>query len=158
MRLTKSVKKPSKPLEYALKLLSQRSYSEKKLTEKLISREVDPAEIATVIAKLKEYGYVNDVKYAKDYVESAQNIKLSGPRKIYWQLIKKGISKETAKDAIDQTYNNDNEPERIGEIIKKYARNIPREKLYERLMRRLIARGYDYTLVKKEVHDFINSL
>lgn len=151
------MKKPSKPLEYALKLLSQRSYSEKKLTEKMLSREIDSAEIATVIVKLKEYGYVNDVKYAKDYVENAQNIKLSGPRKIYWALIKRGISKEIAKDAIDQTYDNDNEPEQVREIIGKYAQSIPRDKLYERLMRRLIARGYDYALVKKEVQDFISS-
>lgn len=152
------MKKPNKPLEYALNLLSQRSYSEKKLTEKLISREVEPSEIETVITKLKEYGYVDDAKYAKDYVESAQNIKLTGRRKIYWQLIKKGIPKEIAKEAIDQTYNDDSEPEQIREIIKKYARNIPKDKLYERLIRRLISRGYDYILVKKEVQDFINSV
>jgi len=148
------VKKPNKPLEYALNLLSQRAYSEKKLTEKLACREVDQDDIDRIVKKLKEFGYIDDLKYAKDFVENAQNIKLSGRRKIYWQLIKKGISKQTAEQAIAEVYEDDNEREAIKEIIEKYARNIPKDKLYERLMRRLIARGYDFTLVKKEVEKY----
>lgn len=152
------MKKPSKPIEYALNLLSQRAYSQKRLTEKLVFREVEPDEINKVIGKLKELGYINDLNYAKDYVESAQNIKLSGHRKIYWQLIKKGISREIAEQAIAEAYENDKEEEAVGEIIKKYARNIPKDKLYERLMRRLIARGYDYDLVKREVASYLKEL
>lgn len=154
---TRHVKKPSQPLEYALRLLAQRAYSQKKLTEKLESREVGAEGIKRVIDKLKELGYIDDSKFAKDFVENSQNIRLSGKRKIYWQLIKKGISKEVVEDAISTSYMEDNEGVAVSVLIKKYARNIPKNKLYERLVRRLISRGYNYQVVKKEVAKFIKN-
>ena len=154
---TKRAKRPSKPLEYALRLLAQRAYTEKKLTEKLESREVGAEEIKKATHNLKELGYIDDAKFAKDFVENAQGIRLTGKRKIYWQLIKKGVSKETAETAISQSYVEDDEGEAVAYIIKKYARSIPKDKLYERLTRRLISRGYDYSVVKQKVADFLKS-
>lgn len=149
------MKKPNKPFEYALKLLGQRSYSEKKLSEKLRQREVEESEIHSIIAKLKSLGFIDDLKFAKTIVENSQSIRFNGRRKIYCQLLKKGISKDTAKKALDEAYANDNERETIQKLIIKFSKNISREKMYERLMRRLIARGFDYNLVKQEVSNFI---
>lgn len=149
--MTKNVKKPSKSLEYALKLLGQRSYSEKKLAEKLRLREVEPEEIQRVVSKLKELGFLDDLRFAKNYVESAQNIRLAGHRKIYWQMIKKDIPKDIAEQAIEAVYSKDDEVQAIRRLIDKFAKNIPEDKMYERLMRRLISRGYDFDLVSKEV-------
>jgi len=88
------VKKLSKPLEYSFRLLAQRAYTEKKLTEKLESREVETDEIKAIIGKLKGLGYIDDAKFAKDFVENAQGIRLTGKRKIYWQLIKRVYQKK----------------------------------------------------------------
>jgi regulatory protein len=152
------VKKPSKPLEYALKLLGQRPYSEKKLTEKLQSREVEQKEIERVVSKLKELRFIDDLEFAKDYIEGAQNVRCNGHRKIYWQLIKKGISKNLAKQAIEEAYSRDNEVQAVRKLLDKFSKNIPKDKkMYERLMRRLISRGYDYSLVKRELVDFIKA-
>lgn len=149
------MKKPSKPLEYALKLLGQRSYSEKKLREKLARREIQTGEIERVLVKLKELGFIDDYKFACAFIESAQNIRLTGQRKIYWQLIKKGISTEVAKEALEKSYQRESEEEVVRQIIKKLAPHVPPEKLYERLTRRLLARGFDYQIVKAEVKRYL---
>lgn len=155
MKSTKSVKKPNKSLEYALKLLGQRSYSEKKLTEKLASREVDPEEVKKVIVRLKELGFIDDLKFAKSFVENSQAIRFNGRRKIYWQLIKKGIPMQVAKLAIEQAYADNEETDSVRKLIDKYAKNIPQNKLYERLMRRLISRGFEYGIVKQEINNYL---
>lgn len=80
--------------QYALRLLDRHTYTEKAMERKLIERGSDPETIQAVLLFLKEYQYINDEQYARQYVESALRTGKSGERKIRYDLSQKGISRD----------------------------------------------------------------
>lgn len=93
--------------QYALRLLDRHTYTEKAIERKLTERGSDPETIESVLAFLKEYQYINDEQYARQYVESALRTGKSGMRKIRYDLAEKGIS----RDVIDKILNEQEEAE-----------------------------------------------
>lgn len=145
------MRKTNKPIEYALKLLGQRPYSKKKLSEKLYQRGIKAEEVDKVITRLEQLGFINDLNFSRNFIESSQKIKLNGRRKIYYQLIKKGIPGNIAEKAISEVYDSKEEKEAVRKLASKFSKNVPKEKMYERLIRRLISKGYSLELARREV-------
>lgn len=65
--IRKSSKRP--PIEYAFRILSIKDYSEAGMREKLISRYT-PQEAKEVIERLKELNYIDDLRYAENFIVS----------------------------------------------------------------------------------------
>lgn len=61
--------KSKKPLEYALRILSMRDYSEYTIREKLIFK-FGIKEANETVEKLKEFNYINDLRYAENFISS----------------------------------------------------------------------------------------
>ncbi|MEK7202044.1 MAG: regulatory protein RecX [Patescibacteria group bacterium] len=91
--------KSKSALEYALKLLGYRARTEKELRERLRDKKYQPEEIDVVLAKLAKIGFVDDQKFAENYVRDKLSISRRGPRRIYFELIKHGVAKEIAEQA-----------------------------------------------------------
>ena len=62
-----SAKVPLSALEYAMKILSKRSYAESEIFTKLRKKEYPIAEIRQAIEDCKRYSFINDENYALDY-------------------------------------------------------------------------------------------
>ncbi len=87
----------SSALEYALKLLGYRARTEKELRLKLAEKKYQPEEVAEVLAKLVKIGFIDDQKFAENYVRDKLSISRRGPRRINFELIKHGVAKEIAE-------------------------------------------------------------
>ena len=59
--------------------------------------------IEDVIEKLKQYDYINDEKYAEEFISSRIKNKPKGKQVLLYELISKGIDKDIASQAIDRT-------------------------------------------------------
>jgi len=88
--------------QYALKLLDRQSYTEKALYRKMADRGCEPSAITKTVSFLKEYGYLDDAAYARHYFESALRVGKSGMRKIRYDLIEKGIDRNTLEEIISE--------------------------------------------------------
>ena len=86
-------------LEYGLKLLGYRARTEKELRERLTGKKYEPEEIDLVLAKLAKIGFIDDQKFAENYVRDKLSISRRGPRRIYFELIQRGVAKEIADQA-----------------------------------------------------------
>ena len=53
--------------EYALRVLSGRAYSTGELREKLRNKAAHAADVDPALARLKDYGYLNDRKFAENF-------------------------------------------------------------------------------------------
>ena len=88
-------------LDAAADILDRGIITEQELKKKLLAKGYKEADIEEAAAKLSEYGYVNDSHYAEAFAR-----KLSGegkaPRRIEYELAKKGVDKDTAKEAAAQ--------------------------------------------------------
>lgn len=82
--------------ERALTALSRRSYTEHELRQRL-GRRFAPEEIDPAVARLRELGYVDDARWAADFVETRRG-RLGG-RRLRQELARRGIVPEHVEAA-----------------------------------------------------------
>ena len=144
-------------LTRALNLLSKRSYSEKRLRVKLSEnfrggtrkRSLKLSDIDRAINRLREIGFLDDNKFAQNLAHEMAEFRHFGPRRIYLELIKKGIEKNLAKEIVSSIEHPFDES--LDEVLIKYlkkSKNIPREKIYNRTLGFLMRRGFSYEMAK----------
>lgn len=145
------LKKNEKPLKKALDLLSKRQYSRKKLKEKLLEKQFEEAEIELTLKRLEDLEYVNDRAFAKNIIRSYIEFKNFGKRRIYLELIKKGIPKEIANAELNKI---DDSEETIKQSFDKFLKthkSLPKEKIFSRALNYLMRRGFDYSGAKSVI-------
>lgn len=147
----------SKALSAALWYLSRKSRTVLELRKKLEYREFDVEEIETAIVKLIDINFLDDAKYAKNFIERSTRAK--GKSRIKRELILKGVPKDIV-DAEIELIDQDQSLESVFELAhKKYKslNNLTKEKIYNRLISFLIRRGFSYDEAKKAYDDCVKS-
>ena len=145
------VRKKLKPLEYAFYLLKSRDRSIGEMKEKLKRRECTPQEINETISFLLEKDFLNDQRFAENFVRYKKIIKPVGKFYLRNKLLEKKIPVEIIEKVLSET---PDEPSEIEELAERWlARNkkVPREKIYEKLSRHLISRGFEWEKVREVV-------
>lgn len=122
------------PLDKALRFLSYSPRTEKEIRDKL---GVDCSE--EIITKLKSYGYINDEKYAEDYIESRIRSKPRSQKLILLELKRKGIITEYRIPSTDY------------ELAQKAFEKKKNLKTREQAMRFLVSRGFSWEVIEKTV-------
>lgn len=139
-------------LNRALNLLSKRSYSEKRLREKIAEKGFNTDEIDQAVTRLKELKFIDDRRFGENLSREMAEFRHFGPRRIYLELIKKGLEKNLAKDVVDRIVQDFDQS--IDEILKKYLKkcsNVATDKLYNRALGFLIRRGFSYESSRDKV-------
>ena len=120
-------------------------HMEGKLIEKERIEEKERLE-ALRIERLKELNYLNDEKYAQDFVATRLATKPISKRKLWTQLYAHKLPKETIAYALE-AITPDVEKANALEIAKKFDRQfsaIERAERKQRVTRRLLGRGFSY--------------
>jgi regulatory protein len=133
--------------DYAVKALGRRMRSEAEL-RRLMKARVEPdargeAAIATVMVRLKEYGYLNDASFAETYARLRQENEKFGVRRVRQDLQQKGVDTELIAETLDASYGQTNEEALAREHLeRKRIRKPENEKETARVMRRLVTAGF----------------
>lgn len=86
----------------AMNLLTKKDYTEKQIRKKLSEGYYSEAQIDLTIQFLKEYRYIDDVRYVRNYFFAYIQTK---PRnKIIQKLLEKGISQDLIDSLVDEIY------------------------------------------------------
>lgn len=149
------VRSRERTMNRAVKLLAAKPRSVEELRERLLEKRWTDAEIvAAVIAKLEEYGYLNDQQYASDLAASKLRQKPIGKMKLQQSLGRKKLDREVVSAAIDSAYEKMPENELIDRAIEKRLRlkGMPEtrgdlKKFYDHLMRQ----GFGYGLIRSKM-------
>lgn len=100
-----------------LNFLSYRPRSVKEVRDRLYQYEVKELEAQNLlIEKLKHKGYLDDLSFAKWFVESRNTHKLRSPAMIRQELSAKGVSKEVMQEAMGEVQD---EKETIKRLLSK---------------------------------------
>ena len=118
----------------AMRLLVSRDRSEQELRERLAREGYDPEAAEAAIDYVKSYGYVNDRRYAENYVMSAGSRKSRAALRSFLQ--DKGIAGEEIENALEELPGD--ETELIGQLLVKKAGQP--HKMEEKELRRAL--GY----------------
>jgi regulatory protein len=90
--------------EYALRSLDRRAFSTAELRKKLALRAEAPAVLNEVIAKLQEYGMLNDRRFAEIYASSRLEGQGLGASRVLRDLRAKRVSPAEAEQAVGTVY------------------------------------------------------
>ena len=88
--------------EQALKLISFKDRTEKELRDRLEEKECTEDEIEETIEFLKNYGYIDDARYARRFAADSIKLRNHGPGRIRTELLRKGIDRDTIEIVLEE--------------------------------------------------------
>src|SRR5678815_3337550 len=115
--------KRRRTFERAVKLIAAKSRSVAELRERLLqSRQANKADVEAVISRLKEYGYLDDEKFAFSYASLKVKQRPIGRRRLERDLKFKKVDSAVADEALQLVYTETTEAELIDRAIEKRIR------------------------------------
>ena len=86
--------------EAAVRLLARRPLTERELSRRLEAQGHPPGEIDDALHRLREAGYLDDRRFAADFIVTRAERMGHGPGKLLADLARRGIPAETAEAAL----------------------------------------------------------
>jgi regulatory protein len=136
-----------------LRFLSFRPRSEKEIREYLTKKKSNDLTTKKIVEKLKEHKFLNDMEFAKWWIEQRTRVKPRADRVIKFELTQKGIEKEIIDSLLTGSFESDlKKAEGLAEIrMKRLIRIEDRKKVYEKLGRFLASKGFNYDIIKEVI-------
>ncbi|HKR61882.1 MAG TPA: regulatory protein RecX [Pyrinomonadaceae bacterium] len=137
------------------KLLAAKPRSVAELRERLLQgRHANVAAVDEVIARLSEYGYLDDERFAVTFASSKVRQKPMGRRRLERDLSLKKVDRAVASEALDAVYAETSEEQLIDLAIEKRLRLRGRPKTRDEaksLFDHLLRQGFPFELVSDRV-------
>ncbi|MEK6282370.1 MAG: regulatory protein RecX [Acidobacteriota bacterium] len=144
-----------KTFERAAKLLAAKSRSIAELRERLLQgRHANETVVEEVITRLREYGYLDDERFAVTFASSKVKQKPTGRRRLERDLSLKKIDRAVANEALDAVFAETPEEELLDRAIEKRVGLRGRPKTREEaksLFDHLLRQGFPFDLVSDKV-------
>ena len=103
----------------ALRLLNARDYTEARLREKLLSKGFDETDLEAVLGKLVSEGWVNDLRYAERFAESALACgRYYGPR-LRQEMQRRGLARDLVSEVLGRVLGEHDEAGEVRAIIER---------------------------------------
>jgi regulatory protein len=134
--------------DFALKTLGARACSGGELRQKLVQRAARLEDVDTTLARLKEYRYVDDRRFAESFATARLENQRLGKNRVSQELRRRRVAPALAQTVVDKAYKNVDEAALIEEFIRRKYRDTPREDLFREdkqlasAYRRLLRAGF----------------
>jgi regulatory protein len=145
--------------ELALKTLGARACSSGELRQKLAQRAARQQDVDTTLARLKEYRYLDDRRFAESFAAARLENQRIGKNRVAQELRRRRVAPALAQTAVEKTYREVDEIALIEEFVRRKYRSAPREPLfgddkqlasaYRRLMRAGFSSGNVIRVLKR---------
>src|SRR4029079_18138864 len=125
------------------------------LRERLLqSRQANKSDVEAVISRLKEYGYLDDERFAFSYASLKVKQRPIGRRRLERDLKFKKVDSAVANEALELVYTETTEEALIDRAIEKRLRlrGKPKDRLAAKsLFDHLLRQGFPFELVSEKV-------
>jgi regulatory protein len=134
--------------DYALKALGGRALSAGEMRERLRRRAEQKSDVDSIMARLREYGYINDARMAENFASARLDTRGFGQGRVLRDLQQRRVAPTVARTAVDRAFAGTEETELIEAFLeRKYrGRNLAEylsdEKKLASVFRRLRYAGF----------------
>jgi regulatory protein len=134
--------------EYAVRALAGRAHSSGELRAKLRLKAETQADIDQVLARLKEYKYLDDRRYAESFASARLENQKFGPNRVLRDLRQRRVAPAVAERTVAKVYREVDEQTLIDEFVRRRYRTAAREGLFQSdkemasAYRRLLGAGF----------------
>jgi regulatory protein len=148
-------KSRERTMNRAVKLLAAKPRSVGELRERLLEKMwTDETIVEGVIAKLLDYGYLDDERFASDLALSKLRQRPQGKRSLQQKLSRKKLDRDVLDKAIESAFEKIPESDLIDTAIEKRLRLKGRPETREdtkRFLDHLLRLGFDYDLIREKM-------
>ena len=112
---------------YALKILGMRALSTGEVRDKLRRKAENPDDIDGIISRLRDYGYLNDTRFAESYARARRDGEGFGKMRVVRDLRQRRVAPNVAEQAVKGAFEGTDETEMIETYLaRKYrGKNLP---------------------------------
>jgi regulatory protein len=116
---------------YAVKKLAGRAASVGEIRTSLLSRALDPGDIDGILKRLKDYGYLNDARFAESFASARLENEGFGQSRVLRDLRQHRVAPDLAASTVAKVYADKDEPALIEQFVRRKYRSVDREGLFE---------------------------
>ena len=129
-----------------LKMLARRELSEMQVRQRLARKGHETEAIDEAVAQLRDERALDDNRVAEAIARSETSLRRRGKVRVRMQIERTGISKETAKRAVDEVFGAIDDGALLQSSLTKRLRGrdtIADDREFQRIYRYLIAQGFE---------------
>lgn len=152
LRVLKDNSVIDKAYDKALNLIFRRSRSEWEIRDYLKRNQYEPEVIDSIVERLTDRNYLNDLHFAKSWVDNRRLLKLTSKRRLTQELRQKRVSDEI----IEQVLGEDETDEL--QLLKDLVERKRKQTKYQdnlKLMQYLARQGFSYDVIKEAINSKI---
>ena len=132
----------------ALDYLSYRPRSAMELRLYLTRKDYPGFVVDEVIERLERVGLVDDLEFARYWLDNRARFRPRGKRMLRYELGQKGISSRIIEEVLE-TYDETAAVEKAAQRQARRLKHLPPDKFRRRLFERLARRGFSYDLIQE---------
>ena len=141
--------------QYALNLLSRKSYTTAQIYEKLEAKEYEIEIIQEVLKRLVDVGLLNDEQYTSSYINHQVILGKKGPNKVKQELLQKGISDRLINQYMpvyEEEIQIEHATKLANQVVRmntKYGPHFIKQKICQHLM----TKGFNRSVIDKAIEN-----
>jgi len=109
---------------YALRVLAAQARSVAELRGKLAERARRPEDVPAILARLKQYGYLDDRRFAEGYSAARLENQGFGKERVLRDLRRRRVAPRLAEEAVRAAYQDSDELRLVESYLRRKYRNI----------------------------------
>jgi regulatory protein len=142
-------------LQYAVRLLSRKSYTELELRRKLDKRFPQSPANEQVIGRCRELNFLDDGQYARFFARNRIIERLWGPHRVLFELEQRGVPPALAQAAVDDVWQETSEAEVLEQAVGKWLKvhgRVRRLQDLARLRNYLLRQGFNSADIRERLN------
>jgi regulatory protein len=148
----------NKAVDSAARVLSYRPRSVHEIRQHLAKKSLPQAVILAAIDRLSAMGYLDDVAFARFWVEDRNRFKPRGPKALRFELRQKGISNAVIDEVLNDTLNVDDAAYRAAHEVARKLRRVTQREFRHKLAVALQRRGFSFDVIRDVVKRLIDEI
>ncbi|MCL1976429.1 MAG: RecX family transcriptional regulator [Firmicutes bacterium] len=144
----------------AIRYLGRREYSAAELRQRLSERGAAAADIEAALVYVKERGYQDDARAGEVLIRRRTQYSQCGQALMRQELIKLGYSAELCSSLLEEHYPLEMERDILQRLLAKTNKPADAQKLQnlrKRMLRRLVAKGFQYSFIIEALQEWLPS-
>lgn len=145
LQALKEASKIDKAYNLTLAFVARRSRSEWELRDYFRRKDIDEDAGELILGRLKDFGYVNDLSFARSWVDNRRLLKPVSRRRLVMELRQKHVADDIVRQVLEEDETSDRDT--LKDLVER-KRKQTRYQDDMKLMQYLVRQGYSYGDVK----------
>jgi regulatory protein len=147
-----------KAVDHAANILSYRPQSTQEIRQKLSKKDYEEAVIEAAIERMNQMGYLDDLAFARFWIESRSRSKPLGKQALRYELRQKGIADNLIRELLDELVDESAAAYQAAQGRIRRFRGSSQRDFKQKLGAFLQRRGFRYEAVNQALAQIIDEL